>query len=189
MLREDVTPISEDPYHLWLFSKILPWCPLHSDCILAFRGSKVLTSSTKIFGGRSEIQDGLWLAETFSTSPLKPLNGMEFNEIWQETRSQRPLSIMCLGPLEKQYIRPASDWLRHSQFLLWNCLTDIKKRLLLRCIHHFNSDLINNMDHMRISGNEPSSVILRQNLTVSKMSMSSTNFVFFGPIRKPKWQP
>ena len=37
-----------------------------------------------------------------------------------------------------------------------------KKRLLLRCIHHFKSDLIYNMDHMRISGNEPSSVIHRQ---------------------------
>ena len=33
-----------------------------------------------------------------------------------------------------------------------------KKRLLLRCIHHLKSDLINNMDHMRISGAEPSSV-------------------------------
>ena len=36
------------------------------------------------------------------------------------------------------------------------------KRLLLRCIHHFKSDLIDNMDHMRISGTEPSSVILSQ---------------------------
>ena len=36
------------------------------------------------------------------------------------------------------------------------------KRLLLRCIHHFNSDLIYNMDHMRISGTELSSVILSQ---------------------------
>ena len=33
---------------------------------------------------------------------------------------------------------------------------------MLRCIHHFESDLINNMDHMRISGTEPSSVILSQ---------------------------
>ena len=39
---------------------------------------------------------------------------------------------------------------------------EIKKRLLLRCIHHFKSDLINNMDHMRISGTKPSSVILSQ---------------------------
>ena len=37
-----------------------------------------------------------------------------------------------------------------------------KKRLLLICIHHFKSDLINNMDHMRISDNEPSSVVLSQ---------------------------
>ena len=37
-----------------------------------------------------------------------------------------------------------------------------EKRLLLRCIHHFISDLINNMDHMRISGTEPSSVIIGQ---------------------------
>ena len=36
---------------------------------------------------------------------------------------------------------------------------EYKKRLLLRCIHHFKSDWINNMDHMRISGTEPSSVI------------------------------
>ena len=35
-------------------------------------------------------------------------------------------------------------------------------KLLLRCIHHFKSDLINNIDHMRISGTEPSSVILSQ---------------------------
>ena len=39
---------------------------------------------------------------------------------------------------------------------------EYKKRLLLRCIHHFISDLIYNMDHMRISGTEPSSVILSQ---------------------------
>ena len=37
-----------------------------------------------------------------------------------------------------------------------------KKRLLIRCIHHFKTDLIHKMDHMRISGTEPSSVILCQ---------------------------
>ena len=46
---------------------------------------------------------------------------------------------------------------------------NIKKRLLLRCIHHFKADLINNMDHMRISGTEPSSVILSQKRVVSKV--------------------
>ena len=35
-----------------------------------------------------------------------------------------------------------------------------EKRRVLICIHHFKSDFIQNMDHMRISGTEPSSVIL-----------------------------
>ena len=43
-----------------------------------------------------------------------------------------------------------NSWVRTS--------LEYEKRLLLRCIHHFKSDLINNMDHMRISGTEPSSV-------------------------------
>ena len=52
-------------------------------------------------------------------------------------------------------------------FALFGCWSSVfvriyKKRLLLRCIHHFKSDLINNMDLMRISGTEPSSVILSQ---------------------------
>ena len=38
-------------------------------------------------------------------------------------------------------------------------LLQYKKRLLLRCIHHFISELIYNMDDMRISGTEPLSVI------------------------------
>ena len=37
-----------------------------------------------------------------------------------------------------------------------------KRRLLLSCIRHFQSYLINNMDHMRNSGTEPSSVVLSQ---------------------------
>ena len=48
-----------------------------------------------------------------------------------------------------------------------------KKRLLLRCIHHFKSDLMNNMDHMRISGNEPLSVIFRQTKWFVKQSVVS----------------
>ena len=36
------------------------------------------------------------------------------------------------------------------------CVVANIKRDLLNCLHHFNSDLINNMDHMRISVIEPS---------------------------------
>ena len=136
-------------------------CPLPSLCFL----------------GQSEKQDGrpgLWLAETFSTSPLKPLNGikrnmtgskismssnkfaflahrsrklewasvivhcpssvrpssfrlkfshfglllwyrwMEFNETWQEARSQRPLPSLCFsGQSVKQDGRPGL-WLAET---------------------------------------------------------------------------
>ena len=50
-----------------------------------------------------------------------------------------------------------------------------EKRLLLRCLHHFISDLINNLGHMRISGNEPSSVILSQTKTFQFLIMSRKN--------------
>ena len=46
---------------------------------------------------------------------------------------------------------------------------EYKKRLLLRCKRHFKSDSINNMDHMRISGIEPSSVILSQRKYLQKL--------------------
>ena len=48
-----------------------------------------------------------------------------------------------------------------------------KKRLLLRCICHFKLDLINNMDHMRISDTEPSSVILGQTKKMFKIFSSN----------------
>ena len=59
-------------------------------------------------------------------------------------------------------------WLLMPSETLWSTSSDThqvvenKKRLLLRCIHHFKSDLINDMDHMSISGTEPSSVSLSQ---------------------------
>ena len=45
----------------------------------------------------------------------------EFNETWQEARSQRPLPSLCFfGRSEKQDGRLASDWLRYFRLLLWN---------------------------------------------------------------------
>ena len=37
----------------------------------------------------------------------------------------------------------------HKVTIKMKCFTK-KKRLLLRCIHHLNSDVLNNTDHMRI---------------------------------------
>ena len=79
----------------------------------------------------------------------------EFNETWQEARSQRPLQSLCfLGRSEKQDGRPG----------LWLAET-------------FSTSPL-----------EPLNGIQR-NLTGSKISMSSTKFVFFGPIGKTRWPP
>ena len=58
-----------------------------------------------VFSGRSEIRDGrpgLWLATPFSTSPLKPLNGIQRNLTGSKISSQRPLPSLCFpGRSEK----------------------------------------------------------------------------------------
>ena len=81
---------------------------------------------------------GLWLAETFSTSPLWPLNRIQrnltwnkistsasakfvlFDETWLEARYQRPLQSLCFsGRMKNKMAAPDSDWLRHFRLLFW----------------------------------------------------------------------
>ena len=77
---------------------------------------------------------------------------MEFNETWQEARSQRPLPSLCFsGQSEKQDGRPG----------LWLAET-------------FSTSPLKPLNG------------IQQNLTGSKISMSSTKFVFFGTISKQK---
>ena len=76
----------------------------------------------------------------------------EFNETWQEARSQRPLPSLCfLGQSEKQDGRPG----------LWLAET-------------FSTSPLKPLNGIQL------------NLTGSKISTSSTKFVFFGPISKQK---
>ena len=69
---------------------------------------------------------------------------------------------------DEKYIPKRSDMV--PTYLILN-KTDynINKRLLLRRIHHFKTDLINTMDNLRISGTEPSSVILSKKKGFSKV--------------------
>ena len=79
----------------------------------------------------------------------------EFNETWQEARSQRLLPSLCFsGRSEKQDGRPG----------LWLAET-------------FSTSSLK-----PLKGIQP-------NLNGSKISMSSTKFVFFGPIWKTRWPP
>ena len=79
----------------------------------------------------------------------------EFNETWQEARSQRPLPSLCFsGRSEKQDGRPG----------LW--LADTFSTSPLKPLNR-----------------------IQQNLTGSKISTSSTKFVFFWPIGKTRWPP
>ena len=79
----------------------------------------------------------------------------EFNETWQEARSQRPLPSLCFsGRSEKQDGCPG----------LWLAET-------------FSTS------HLKpLNG-------IQQNLTGSKISTSSTKFVFFGLMGKTRWPP
>ena len=61
-------------------------------------------------------------------------------------------------------ISSRNTWLIFPWFFATCTLPQLKykKRFLLRCIHHFQSDGISVMDQLRISGSESSSVILSQ---------------------------
>ena len=77
----------------------------------------------------------------------------EFNETWQEARSQRPLqSLWFLARSEKQDGRPG----------LWLAET-------------FSTSPLKPLNR------------IQRHLTGSKISMSSTKFVFFGSIGKTRW--
>ena len=96
-------PASDWLRHFWLFCRNR-WTEFNETWQEA-RSKRPLPSLC--FSGRSEKQDGhpgLWLAETFSTSPLKPLNGI-----------QSLLSLCFSGGSEKQDGRPGL-WLAEKFF-------------------------------------------------------------------------
>ena len=202
------------------------------------------------FSGRSEKQDCrpcLWLADTFSTSPLNPLNRIQQNltgsKIWtsstkfvffgpigktrwppwpligwdifdfsSETAEQNSTKLdrkqnlivlyqVCLlrADRKNKMAALASDWLRHFR-LLWNRWTEFnetwqearsQRPLPSLC---FSCRLEKQDGHPGLSLAETFSTSplkslngIQWNLTGSKITTSSTKFVFFGPIGKTRW--
>ena len=75
-----------------------------------------------VFSGRSEKQNGrpsLWLAETFSTSFLKPTNKIQRHFTGSKI-STSFTKFVFFGPVGKKMTALASDWLRHFRLLFWN---------------------------------------------------------------------
>ena len=154
------------------------------------------------FLGRSEKQDcrpGLWLAETFSTSSLKPLNGIKQNLTGSKI-STPSTKFVFFGPIRKTRWPP---W----PLIGWDILDfssetaepNSKKRQEARSQRPLPSLCFLGRSEKQAgrpglwlaetfstSSLKPLNGI-KQNLTGSKISTPSTKFVFFGPIRKTRW--
>ena len=205
------------------------------------------------FSGRSEKQDGrpgLWLAETFSTSPLKPLNGIQRNltgskismsstkfvffrpigktrwppwpligwdifDFSSETAERNSTKLdrkqdlnvlyqVCVFPADQKnkMTALASDWLRHFLLLLWNRLMEFNKtwqearsqRSLPSLCFSGQSEKQDGRPGLWLAETFFTSALkplnrIQRNLTGSKISTSSTKFVFFRPIGKTRWPP
>ena len=205
------------------------------------------------FSGRSEKQDGrpgLWLAETFSSSPLKPLNGIQRNLTgskistsstkfvffrligktrwpswpligwdifdfssetaeWNPTKLDRKQDLnvlyqVCVFRANRKNKMAAlnSDWLRHFRLLLWNRWTQFNetwqktrsRRPLPSLCFSGRSEKQDGRPGLWLAETFSTSPLkplngIQRNLTGSKISTSSTKFVFFGPIGKTRWPP
>ena len=158
------------------------------------------------FSGRTEKQDGrpgLWLDETFSSSPLKPLNGIQRNLTGRKlsTSSTRAVCVFRADRKNKMAAK-ASDWLRHFRLLLWNRWTEFhetwqearSQRPLPDLCFLGRSEKQDGRPGLWLAETFSTSFLkllnaIPRNLTGSKISTSSTKFVFFGPIGKTRWPP
>ena len=83
-----------------------------------------------LFFGRIRKKDGwhgLWLAETFFTSPLKPINWIQRNLTGSKI-STSFTKFVFFGLIGKtRWPALASDWLRHFGLLIWKLGTEFKE--------------------------------------------------------------
>ena len=128
----------------------------------------------------------------------------EFNKTWQEARSQDVLYQVCVFRADRKnkMAALASDWLRHFRLLLWNRWTEFNEtwqearsqRPLPSLCFSGRSEKQDGRPGLWLAETFSTSPLkplngIQRNLTGSKISTSSTKFVFFGPIGKTRWPP
>ena len=141
------------------------------------------------FSGWSEKQDGhrgLWLAETFSTSSLKPLNGIQRNLTGSKI-STSSTKFVFFGPIGKTRWPP---W----PLIGWDIFNFFSETALPSLCFSGRSEKQNGRTGVWLAETFSTSSLkplnwIQRNLTGSKISTSSTKFVFFGPIGKTRWPP
>ena len=152
------------------------------------------------FSGRLEKQagrPGLWLAETFSTSPLKPLSGIQRNLTGSKI-STSSTKFVFFRPIGKTRWPPwpLIGWhifYFSSETAERNSTKLDKRPLPSLCFSGrlekqdgrpglWSAETFSTSPLKQLSG-------IQRNLTGRKISTSSTKFVFFGPIGKTRWPP
>ena len=157
------------------------------------------------FLGRSEKQDGhpgLWLAVTFSTSPLKPGNGIQRNLTGCKI-STSYTKFVFFGPIRKTRWPPYHligwDIFNFS----FETVERNSKKLDSKqdrnvfyqvCVFRAWSEKQDGCPGLRLAETFSTSPLkllngIQRNLTESKIWMSSTKHVFFGSISIRKWPP
>ena len=157
------------------------------------------------FSGRSEKQDGrpgLWLAETFSTSPLKPLNGIQGNLTGSKI-STPSTKFVFFGPIRKTRWPPwpligwdifdfSSETAERNFNKTWQ---EARSQCPLPSFcFSGRSEKQDGRPGLWLGKTFSTSFLkllnrIQQNLIGSKISKPSTKFVFFGRIGKTRWPP
>ena len=155
-----------------------------------------------VFSGRSQYQDGrpdLWLAEIFSTVSLKLLKWIQRNF----TGSNLLYQVLCFsGRLENQD-RRSGLWLTETIFTSLKLLNRTQRNLTVSKRSQCPLQRLCFLGWLKYEDGRPDLWLvetfsisslkplngIQRNMTGSKISMSSTKFVFFGSLGKRRWPP
>ena len=164
------------------------------------RWSRVVRRSSVRLSVRLYVRPSLTF--TFLTSSLKPLNGIQQNLTRSKISPSSTEFVFFSGRSKNKMAALASDRLRHFRLLLWNGWTEFNEtwqvarsqRLLPSFCFSGRSEKQDGRPRLWLAETFSTSSVkplkgIQRNLIGSKISMSSTKFVFFGPIRKTRWLP